>query len=205
MLNAKLPNKLVLATGNPGKVKEMANILQGLGIEVLAQSNFSVSEVAETGSTFVENAIIKARHAAKQTGLPAMADDSGLAVDALGGAPGVYSARYAGQDATDQSNIVKLLAQMAEVPESQRTAQFYCVLVYMRHADDPTPIICQGNWQGKITTQQLGDNGFGYDPVFWLPEQNCSSAQLTAQEKNQLSHRGKALKLMLAQLQQQAS
>jgi XTP/dITP diphosphohydrolase len=193
--------KVVLATGNKGKVKELARMLSDLGIEILPQSEFDVTEVAETGSTFVENAIIKARHAAKQTGLPAIADDSGLAVDALGGAPGVYSARYSGDQATDQSNIVKLLDAMADIPQQKRKAKFLCVLVFIRHADDPTPIICQGEWFGEIMTKQQGENGFGYDPIFWVSEQNCSSAQLTAEQKNVLSHRGKALKLLLAQLQ----
>jgi XTP/dITP diphosphohydrolase len=195
--------KIVLATGNKGKVKELARMLSGLGIEVLPQSEFDVAEVAETGSTFVENAIIKARHAAKQTGLPAIADDSGLAVNALGGEPGVYSARYSGDQATDKSNITKLLSVMADVPKAKRQAKFLCVLVYMRHGDDPTPIICQGEWCGEITTEQQGENGFGYDPVFWVKEQNCSSAQLSPEQKNAFSHRGKALKLLLAQLQKQ--
>jgi XTP/dITP diphosphohydrolase len=195
--------KIVLATGNKGKVKELARMLSGLGIEVLPQSEFDVTEVAETGSTFVENAIIKARHAAKHTGLPAIADDSGLAVDALGGAPGVYSARYSGEHATDQSNITKLLGTMADVPTDKRQAKFLCVLVYMRHADDPSPIICQGEWCGEIMTEQQGANGFGYDPIFWVNQLNSSSAQLSHQQKNALSHRGKALKLLLAQLQNQ--
>ncbi|MEP0177250.1 MAG: XTP/dITP diphosphatase [Paraglaciecola sp.] len=193
---------VVLATGNQGKVKELANMLSGLNIKVLPQSEFAVGDVAETGTTFVENAIIKARHAAKVTGLPAIADDSGLAVDALGGAPGVYSARYSGDNATDQSNILKLLEAMADVPANKRQAKFLCVLVFMRHADDPTPIICQGEWSGHITTEQGGKNGFGYDPIFWVQEQNCTSAQLTPEQKNALSHRGKALKQLLAQLQQ---
>jgi XTP/dITP diphosphohydrolase len=195
--------KVVLATGNMGKVKELASMLSGLGIEVLPQSEFNVSEVPETGTTFVENAIIKARHAAKQTGLPAIADDSGLAVDALGGAPGVYSARYSGDQATDQTNIIKLLDAMANIPTDKRQAKFLCVLVFMRHFDDPTPIICQGEWLGEITTQQHGENGFGYDPVFWVEDHNCSSAQLSPEQKNALSHRGKALKLLLVQLQNQ--
>ncbi|PKG97275.1 XTP/dITP diphosphatase [Paraglaciecola sp. MB-3u-78] len=198
-----MSKKIVLATGNKGKVKELARMLSGLGIEVLPQSEFDVAEVAETGSTFVENAIIKARHAAKQTGLPAIADDSGLAVNALGGEPGVYSARYSGDQATDKSNITKLLSVMADVPKAKRQAKFLCVLVYMRHGDDPTPIICQGEWCGEITTEQQGKNGFGYDPVFWVKEQNCSSAQLSPEQKNAFSHRGKALKLLLAQLQKQ--
>jgi XTP/dITP diphosphohydrolase len=195
--------KIVLATGNKGKVKELATMLSGLSIEVLPQSDFAVTEVAETGSTFIENAIIKARHASKHTGLPAIADDSGLAVDALGGAPGVYSARYSGENATDQSNITKLLGAMADVPHDKRQAKFLCVLVYMRHADDPSPIICQGEWCGEIMTEPQGDNGFGYDPIFWVNQQNSSSAQLSSQQKNALSHRGKALKLLLAQLQNQ--
>jgi XTP/dITP diphosphohydrolase len=195
--------KIVLATGNKGKVKELAAMLSDLSIEVLPQSDFAVTEVAETGSTFIENAIIKARHAAKHTGLPAIADDSGLAVDALGGAPGVYSARYSGEHATDQSNITKLLGAMTDVPNDKRQAKFLCVLVYMRHADDPSPIICQGEWCGEIMTEPQGDNGFGYDPIFWVNQQNSSSAQLSSQQKNALSHRGKALKLLLAQLQNQ--
>jgi XTP/dITP diphosphohydrolase len=195
--------KIVLATGNKGKVKELAAMLSSLSIEVLSQSDFAVTEVPETGRTFIENAIIKARHASKHTGLPAIADDSGLAVDALGGAPGVYSARFSGENATDQSNITKLLGAMADVPNDKRQAKFLCVLVYMRHADDPLPIICQGEWCGEIMTEQQGDNGFGYDPIFWVNQQNSSSAQLTPQQKNDLSHRGKALKLLLVQLQNQ--
>ncbi|MEP0356661.1 XTP/dITP diphosphatase [Paraglaciecola sp.] len=193
---------VVLATGNQGKVKELANMLSGLNIKVLPQSEFAVNDVAETGTTFVENAIIKARHAAKVTGLPAIADDSGLAVDALGGAPGVYSARYSGDNATDQSNIIKLLDNLNDTPKEKRQAKFLCVLVFMRHAEDPTPIICQGEWSGHITTEQGGKNGFGYDPIFWVQEQNCTSAELTPEQKNALSHRGKALKQLLAQLQQ---
>lgn len=195
--------KVVLATGNKGKVKELARMLSCLDFEVLPQSEFDVTEVAETGTTFVENAIIKARHTAKQTGLPAIADDSGLAVHALGGEPGVYSARYSGDQATDQSNITKLLDAMASIPIEKRQAKFLCVLVFMRHADDPRPIICQGEWCGEIATEQQGENGFGYDPVFWVKEQNCSSAQLSPEHKNTLSHRGKALKLLLTQLQNQ--
>ncbi|MFT4806997.1 MAG: XTP/dITP diphosphohydrolase [Arenicella sp.] len=198
-----MSKKIVLASGNKGKVKELAAMLSSLSIEVLPQSDFAVTEVAETGSTFIENAIIKARHAAKHTGLPAIADDSGLAVHALGGEPGVYSARYSGNQATDKTNIAKLLNVMADVPKSKRHAKFLCVLVYMRHADDPMPIICQGEWVGEITTEPQGENGFGYDPVFWVKQQHCSSAQLSPAQKNVLSHRGKALKLMLAQLQNQ--
>jgi XTP/dITP diphosphohydrolase len=194
-------NKLVLATGNLGKVKELSDMLSSLNIEVVPQSEFNVSEVAETGTTFVENAIIKARHAAKITGLPVIADDSGLEVDALNGAPGIYSARFAGSDATDRDNLLKLLSELKDVPEEKRTARFWCVLVLMRHADDPTPLICQGFWEGKITTEPSGENGFGYDPVFYVPEKNTTSAELDKAEKNTLSHRGKALKQLLVLLQ----
>ncbi|MDO6708066.1 XTP/dITP diphosphatase [Photobacterium sp. 1_MG-2023] len=195
-------SKLVLATGNQGKVREMASLLADFGFDVIAQSDLSVSGVAETGTTFIENAIIKARHAARETGLPAIADDSGLAVDALKGAPGIYSARYAGEDASDQQNLDKLLEAMKDVPASDRTARFHCVLVMMRHADDPTPLICHGTWEGRILTDAQGDNGFGYDPVFWVPEDNCASAQLAPARKKQLSHRGKALQQLFAALKE---
>ncbi|REL32184.1 RdgB/HAM1 family non-canonical purine NTP pyrophosphatase [Thalassotalea euphylliae] len=189
-------SKIVLATGNQGKVKELANLLAEHQIEVLPQSQFDVPDVAETGTTFVENAIIKARHAAKITGLPAIADDSGLEVDALNGAPGVYSARYS-HDVTnsvsDASNNDKLLSALADVAASERTARFHCVLVYMRHADDPTPVICHGVWEGSILTEKRGEQGFGYDPLFWVEAHQCSSAELTRSDKNKLSHRGKAL------------
>lgn len=192
--------KLVLATGNQGKVKEMADLLSEFGFEVEAQSQYKVSEVAETGTTFIENAIIKARHAAKETGLPAIADDSGLEVDALQGAPGIYSARYSGEGATDQRNLEKLLEEMKNVPSEQRSARFHCVLVLMRHENDPTPLVCHGQWEGKILEQAQGENGFGYDPVFWVPEDQCSSAELEPVRKKQLSHRGKALKKLFAEL-----
>ena len=189
---------LVLATGNPGKVKELANMLSPLNINVLPQSDFNVGEVAETGTTFVENAIIKARHAAKITGMPAIADDSGLEVDGLNGAPGVYSARFAGESASDQDNIDKLLNELADNPN--RKARFWCVLVLMRHADDPTPLICSASWEGEITQTQNGEGGFGYDPVFFVKEQNCTSAELTKEQKNAVSHRGQALKKLLLEL-----
>ncbi len=194
-------NKLVLATGNQGKVKEMATLLSEFGFDVLAQSEFNVSSVAETGTTFIENAIIKARHAAKETGLPAIADDSGLEVDYLNGAPGIYSARYAGEDASDQENIEKLLEAMQDAPEEQRTARFHCVLVLIRHANDPTPIVCHGKWEGKILTRTHGENGFGYDPIFYVPEDDCASAELEPIRKKQLSHRGQALKQLFVELQ----
>ncbi|PAY02455.1 non-canonical purine NTP pyrophosphatase [Pseudoalteromonas sp. HM-SA03] len=194
-----MSNKVVLATGNQGKVKELSAMLNQYDIEVLPQSDFNVPEVAETGTTFVENAIIKARHAAKISGLPAIADDSGLEVDALNGAPGVYSARYAGANADDQKNIDHLLAALGE--QTERSARFWCVLVYMRHADDPTPIICQASWEGEITTTQQGREGFGYDPIFKVQGLNCTSAELTKEEKNAISHRGQALKQLVSHFQ----
>ncbi|CAM3726901.1 MULTISPECIES: XTP/dITP diphosphatase [Pseudoalteromonas] len=189
---------LVLATGNQGKVNELAQMLSPLEINVVPQSDFNVSAVAETGTTFVENAIIKARHAAKETGLPAIADDSGLEVDGLNGAPGVYSARFAGEQASDQDNIDKLLNELADNPN--RSARFWCVLVLMRHADDPTPLICSASWEGQITQSQDGQGGFGYDPVFYVPELKCTSAQLTKEQKNAVSHRGTALQRLLTEL-----
>ena len=193
-------SKLVLATGNQGKVKEMSNLLADFGFDVVAQSDYNVSSVAETGTTFIENAIIKARHAAKETGLPAIADDSGLEVDYLNGAPGIYSARFAGEDASDADNIDKLLAEMKDIPAEQRTARFHCVLVMMRHENDPTPLVCHGSWEGSILTERHGENGFGYDPVFWVPEDQCASAQLPPARKKQLSHRGKALQQLFSAL-----
>lgn len=192
--------KIVLASGNVGKVREFNQLLAGLGYEVVPQTELGVPEIEETGLSFVENAILKARNAAEHTGLMSLADDSGLEVDALNGAPGIYSARYAGVGAGDRANLEKLLAEMAEVEEAQRSARFQCLLVSMRHALDPTPLICQGSWEGRITTAAMGDNGFGYDPVFWVPEHACTSAQLSAEQKNALSHRGQALRALLAQL-----
>lgn len=192
-------NKIVLASGNQGKLKEFSEILAKFGIEVLPQSQFNVEEVAETGTTFVENAIIKARHAAKVTGLAAIADDSGLEVDLLGGAPGIYSARFAGENAKDSDNYNKLLEALKDQPE-QRKARFQCILVYMRHADDPTPLICQAAWEGQISFEPKGDNGHGYDPIFIPENHQCSAAELSSDEKNALSHRGKAMQLLLAEL-----
>ncbi|UPR57759.1 XTP/dITP diphosphatase [Vibrio sp. ED004] len=197
-------SKIVLATGNQGKVREMADILSEFGFDVVAQSEFNVSEVAETGTTFIENAIIKARHAAKETGLPAIADDSGLEVDFLKGAPGIYSARYSGEGATDKQNIEKLLDAMQGVETEKRTARFHCVLVLMRHENDPTPLVCHGKWEGRILTEEYGDNGFGYDPVFFVPEDNCASAELESTRKKQLSHRGKALASLFEAIKEQA-
>ncbi|CAH8207119.1 MULTISPECIES: XTP/dITP diphosphatase [Vibrio] len=195
--------KIVLATGNQGKVREMADLLSDFGFDVVAQSEFNVSEVAETGTTFIENAIIKARHAAKETGLPAIADDSGLEVDYLQGAPGIYSARYAGEKASDQQNLEKLLAAMDGVPDEQRSARFHCVLVLMRHENDPTPLVCHGKWEGRILHQAHGSNGFGYDPIFFVPEDNCASAELDPVRKKQLSHRGKALQKLFQAINEQ--
>ncbi|MCC5852551.1 MAG: RdgB/HAM1 family non-canonical purine NTP pyrophosphatase [Alkalimonas sp.] len=195
-------NELVLATGNPGKVAELAAMLAPFSCLVRPQSEFQLADADETGLSFVENAIIKARHAALHTGLPAIADDSGLAVDALQGAPGIYSARYAGEGASDADNVQKLLAALHQLAPEQRQAQFHCVLVFMRHAEDPTPLISHGRWQGLIHQQPQGDGGFGYDPVFFVPEQGCTAAELSKQQKQQLSHRGQALRLLISQLQQ---
>lgn len=192
--------RVVLASGNAGKVREINQLLSGLALTVVPQTELGVPEIAETGLTFVENAIIKARNAARHTGLPAIADDSGLEVDALRGAPGIYSARYAGRRATDQENVTKLLMVLAGTPEAERTARFQCLLVYLAHADDPTPVICQGSWEGQILTQERGENGFGYDPIFWVPSQHCSAAELEATVKNRLSHRGQALAQLVAAL-----
>jgi XTP/dITP diphosphohydrolase len=189
--------KVVLATGNPGKVRELAGLLADFGLDVVAQTEFGVDSAEETGLTFIENAILKARHAAQITGLPAIADDSGLAVDALAGAPGIYSARYAGEDASDQQNLDKLLVALKDIPQEQRGAQFHCVLVYMRHAEDPTPLVFHGSWAGEITFEQAGTGGFGYDPIFYIPELGRTAAELSKEEKSAVSHRGKALKLML--------
>ena len=198
-----MKQKWVLATGNQGKVKEMSELLNSFSIEVLPQSQFNVADVPETGTTFVENAIIKARHASKLTGLPAIADDSGLEVDFLNGEPGIYSARFAGENATDQDNIDKLLNKLEGIMPEQRKARFQCVLVYMRHELDPTPIICQGTWEGSITENKDGANGFGYDPVFWVESEQSTSAQLSKQRKSELSHRGKALAELVKLLKQQ--
>ncbi len=194
--------KVVLATGNKKKVEELNALLADLNYAVVPQSEFNVESVPETGTTFVENAIIKARHAARITGLPAIADDSGIEVDALLGRPGVYSARYAGEDASDQDNLEKLLEEMNGVPPVLRTARYWCVLVYMRHADDPTPIICQASWEGSLATEPSGENGFGYDPIFNVPDLDCTAAELEPATKNRLSHRGKALALLAKALQE---
>lgn len=195
-----MTEKLVIASNNKGKIAELTELLAPLGMTPVAQGELGVGEADEPAVTFVENAILKARHAARATGLPALADDSGLAVDALGGRPGVRSARFAGDEASDEDNVQALLEALAEVEDERRGAQFHCVLVYLRHADDPTPIICHGRWPGTILRAPRGDGGFGYDPVFLAPEHNCSAAELSRAEKGRISHRGRALALLLEQL-----
>ena len=192
--------KLVLASSNQGKLQELRELLAGTGIELLAQSDLGVEDADETGSTFVENALIKARHAAQVTGLPALADDSGICVDALKGAPGLYSARYAGEHGNASRNIDKLLEVLGEIPDDLRTAHFYCVLVLLRHPDDPQPLIVEGQWNGRILHQRRGDGGHGYDPVFFDPLHGQSAAEMEPGLKNRLSHRGQALALLRERL-----
>ena len=191
-------SELVLASHNAGKLKELQAML-GAHVRVRSIGEFSSVEPEETGLSFVENAILKARHAARISGLPALADDSGLAVDALGGAPGIYSARYAGGGG-DAANNAKLLEVLRDVPDDQRSAQFVCALALVRHADDPLPILCEGLWHGSILHAARGEHGFGYDPLFWVPERECSSAELPPVEKNQLSHRARAMAQLRARL-----
>ncbi len=188
-----MPNRIVLASGNTAKIKEIQAILDDYVI--VPQSEFDVPEAEETGLTFVENAIIKARNAASFSGLSAIADDSGIEVDALGGRPGVFSARYAGFGASDQQNLDKLLVELENIPIEQRSARFRCVIVFLQHQNDPCPVIAEGAWEGVILNEAKGQNGFGYDPVFYVPEEGCSSAELSPDVKNSLSHRGKALSL----------
>ncbi len=195
-----MKQRIVLASGNKGKIAEIQAILQQQAIEVISQSQFKVTEADETGSTFVENAIIKARHAAEISQLPAIADDSGLEVDALNGQPGVHSARYAGLPSDDQRNTDKLLQALADVSEAQRSARFHCVMVFMAHAKDPSPLIAHGVWEGRIAFEKSGNNGFGYDPVFYIPQLNSVSAALEPAIKNQLSHRAQALKQLMPQI-----
>lgn len=204
-MNARTEH-LVVASSNSGKLAEFQQLLGPLGLRVQPQSDFDVVDVAETGLTFVENAILKARAAARASGLPALADDSGLAVDALAGAPGIYSARYAEgakrDGSKDLANNDKLLAALRDVAEGQRTARYWCVLVYLRHADDPVPVIVQCDWAGDILAYPRGEGGFGYDPLFWIPERGMSVAELSAEEKNRLSHRGRALQSLVARLKE---
>jgi XTP/dITP diphosphohydrolase len=192
--------KVVLASGNAGKLKEFQQLLSGLGFEVLPMSDFTDESPEETGLSFVENAIIKARFASQHSGLPALADDSGLEVDALRGQPGIYSSRFAGPGASDADNNQKLLNSLEGLTTEERTARFQCALVFMDHAEDPTPLITQGSWEGHILHSLSGAGGFGYDPLFYVPEKDCASAELTKEQKNALSHRGKAVEKMLALL-----
>lgn len=192
------PPIVILASGNAGKLKELSRILAPLDMTLQSQAQFEMHDVDETGLSFVENAILKARAVALHTGLAAIADDSGLEVDYLQGAPGIHSARFSGHG--DVANNQKLLLELKDVPDTQRTARFQCVLVYMRHAQDPTPLVCQGSWEGRILHQEQGENGFGYDPLFYVPHYNCSSAQLPAATKNMISHRAKASALLLKAL-----
>jgi len=193
--------KVVLASGNNKKLLEMQQILAPLGFELVPQSALQISEAPETGLTFVENALIKARHAAQVSGLAAIADDSGLEVDALQGAPGIYSARFSGANATDGDNNQRLLKALQDVPGDKRTARYQCLIVFLRHAADPTPIITQGTWEGRILTTPRGDGGFGYDPLFLLPGSGKTAAELTPEEKHRRSHRGKALSALAEKLQ----
>lgn len=192
--------KIVFASSNPGKIRELQAMLQQFDLAVVPQTELGVSDVPETGLTFVENAIIKARHACEVTGLPALADDSGLEVAALQGAPGIYSARYAGEKALAGDNIKKLLAELAPVPVENRAACFHCVLVFLQHAADPTPLICHGVWHGSILLAPQGVHGFGYDPVFLDSTEKCSAAELPLDIKNKISHRAQALQLLMQQL-----
>jgi XTP/dITP diphosphohydrolase len=189
-----MSKRIVLASGNAGKLREFSAMMADLGLEFVRQSELGVPDAIEDGLTFVENALIKARNAAKLTGLPAMADDSGIVVDALGGAPGLYSARYAGEHGGDAANNTKLLEALKDVPDAQRTARFYCCIVYLRHADDQLPIISEASWEGVVLHAASGANGFGYDPLFYVPTHGCSSAELPSEEKNRISHRGQALR-----------
>jgi XTP/dITP diphosphohydrolase len=190
--------ELVLASHNAGKLKELQAML-GQSVRLRSVGDFSRVEPEETGLSFVENAILKARNAARLSGLPALADDSGLAVDVLGGAPGIYSARYA-DGLGDAANNAKLLDVLRDVPEAERTAQFVCCLALVRHADDPLPILCEGIWPGRILFEARGEHGFGYDPLFWVPESGCSSSELTPDEKNRISHRARAMALLKQRL-----
>lgn len=195
--------RVVLATNNQGKLRELQALLQPLAFELVPKSLFTRDEVAETGTTFIANALIKARHAASVSGLPAIADDSGIEVDALDGAPGIYSARYAGESASDEDNLNKLVQAVSVMPEAQRTARYRCALVYVRSADDTHPIVCEASWEGVITLQPQGTGGFGYDPIFLLPELGCTAAELSPEHKNRISHRGKALQMLLSALRAQ--
>lgn len=191
---------VVLASDNQGKIREINSLLRNTPLEVVGQGSLGVEPIEETGTTFIDNALLKARNAARQTGLAAIADDSGLEVDALGGRPGVYSARFAGPQATDTKNVEKLLAALDGISPEKRSARFRCAMVYVTHADDADPLICEGAWEGNIITEPRGDNGFGYDPIFWIEGEKATAAELAPERKNILSHRGQALRMLVAQL-----
>jgi XTP/dITP diphosphohydrolase len=193
--------RIVVATGNRGKLAELSRLLAPTGIALCAQSELGIEPPEETGLTFIENALLKARHASAATGLPALADDSGLAVDALGGAPGIYSARYAGENADDEGNNRKLLESLAGVAPDARTARYHCALVLLRHPADPLPLVCSASWEGVILAAPRGTGGFGYDPLFLVPSLDRTAAELEPALKNRLSHRGRALQMMLAALE----
>lgn len=198
-----MANELVIASTNPGKVKEIKEILLPLELKLYTQSELNIEDVEETGLSFVENAILKARHASKFSEKPAIADDSGLCVDALGGSPGIYSARYSGPDSNPEKNIEKLLGAISSLQGEDRKAQFYCAVAYVRHANDPIPMIFQASWTGRILTNKRGDGGFGYDPIFFVPNHNCTAAELSPDLKNALSHRAKAFKAFVTAYAQQ--
>jgi len=194
-----MSRRLVLASGNAGKLAELGALLAGSGFALVPQGALGIADAEETGHTFIENALLKARHASAASGLPALADDSGLCVDALGGAPGLYSARYAGAQGNAAANIARLLGELATLPPPHR-AHFHCAIVLLRHADDPAPIVCEGRWDGEILAAPRGDGGFGYDPVFLDPASGLTAAELSPAEKHRASHRGRALAQLLARL-----
>jgi XTP/dITP diphosphohydrolase len=202
-MNKQTDQKIVLATGNTGKVKEMAYVLEDFGIEVIAQSQFDMPEAVEDGLSFIENAIKKARHAAQYTGLPAIADDSGIEVDALEGRPGIYSARFSGDNATDESNNALLLQSLKDIEKPERSARYQCAIAMMRHAKDPTPQIFVGSWEGIILEAPQGTSGFGYDPLFWVESEQCTAANMTKEQKYAMSHRGKAMAKLINYFQSQ--
>ncbi len=202
-MKSERPGRVVIASGNPGKLAEFADLLAHWDCEAVPQSEFEVIPAEETGDSFVENALLKANAASHQSGLPAIADDSGLEVDALSGAPGIYSARFAGEGAGDEDNNRKLLDALEGVPDSERTARYQCALVYLRHWQDPNPVICQAQWEGRILTAPAGDGGFGYDPLFYCPEHDCTVAQLDRTIKNRISHRGRAMAMLLSALERE--
>ncbi len=193
-------SRIVLASGNAGKLAELRALLAPRRVELLSQDAFEIAPAEENGLSFVENALLKARHACRESGLPAIADDSGLAVDALQGRPGIFSARYAGVDGAgaDEANNQKLLAELRQIPAAGRGARFHCVIVFLRHAEDPMPLVCQASWEGRVLFEPRGGNGFGYDPLFFLPGENRSSAELPSERKNVLSHRAQAIGKLLS-------